>query len=308
MHKPLIASAILLLAVFDSPAQQPAGKNRNDPKNRSAAGSLSSVIEVPRCRIKFIQEATLAAGQSGILKFVTPVEGSSVEGPKAGKPGQLVAGLEDDILRVQLAIAQQEAKNHIDVLFAKKSHEVAKVELEKAKSANVDTPGTVPEVEILRLKLAAEKASLQIELAEHKDKINQLTVKQREAELKTHEIRAPFDGVVINVFKHKGEAVRQGDPILEVVNPHKVRAEALVPLNETLRIKKGDKVDVVLDAPGLGLSRKERTFQGEVTFVDVGVNFATPKARVWVTVENRNGLLRAGQQALLQIHPSGAAK
>jgi hypothetical protein len=45
-----------------------------------------------------------------------------------------------------------------------------------------------------------------------------------------------------------------------------------------------------------------------VTFVDVGVNFATPKARVWVTVENRNGLLRAGQQALLQIHPSGAAK
>jgi RND family efflux transporter MFP subunit len=294
MNKAICVAAILLFVTFDSPAQQPAAGQRNDPK---AGESLSTVIDVPRCRIKFVQEATLAAGQSGILKSATPVEGSTV------KSGALIAGLEDDVPRAQLAIARQEAKNHIDVLYAKKAEEVATVEHQKAKAANADGSKTIPEIEVLRLKLAAEKAQLQIKLAEHKDEVNRLTAKLREAELKTYEIRAPFDGVVINVFKHKGEAVRQGDPILEIVNPKLVRVEALVPLNDTLRIKTGDRADVVLLAPGLGLSEKERTFQGRVTFVDVGVNFATPKARVWVSVRNRNNLLRGGQQARLRIHP-----
>lgn len=298
MKTTLIVSAVLLLAAFDSPAQQPAAGNRQGRKNRNGADSLSRVIDVGPSRVKFVQQATIAAGQSGILKFVTPVEGSKL------KENALVAGLVDDVLRAQLAIAEQEAKNHIDVLFSKKAEDVAKAELDKARSANVDTPGTVPEVEILRLKLAFEKAGLQIQLAEHKDKVNQLTVKQREAELKTYEIKAPIDGVVINVLKHKGEAVRQGDPILEIVNPNLVRVEALVPLNDTLRIKTGDKADVILVASGLGLSEKQRTFQGRVTFKDVGLDFGTPKARVWVTVEKTRNLLRAGQQARLRIYPS----
>jgi len=293
MLKATLISAILLLAAFDSPAQQ--GASRSRARNTVAA---PSTIEVARCRIKFVKEATLAAGESGILKFVAREEGQTV------RADSLVAGLVDEKPKAQLAIAQQEATNHIDILFAQKAEEVARAELEKAKSANLGTPGTVPDVEILRLKLAAEKARLQIDLAKHKDIINGLMVKLRDAEQKSHEIRAPFTGVVTNVFKHKGEGVRQGDPILEVVDPTQVRAEAQLPLSDALAVKTGDKVVLLLDAPGLRLSPEDRTFYGRVTFVDAGVNFATQKVRVWATVQNRNNLLRSGQEARLRIYPS----
>jgi membrane fusion protein, multidrug efflux system len=297
MFKAIIVSAILLLAAFDSPAQQSTAQNRNVRNNRTTAGRTSAV-EVKRCRIKFVKEATLAAGQSGILKFVAKEEGQIV------RADSLVAGLVDDIPSAQLAIAEQEASNHIDILFARKATEVANAELDKAKSANIGTPGTVPDVEILRLKLAAEKSSLQIDLAKHKDKINRLTVKLRAAEQQSHEIRAPFNGYVINVFKHKGEAVRQGDPVLEVVDPTQVRAEAKLPLTDALAVRIGDPVALVLDSPGLRLSEEDRTFHGRVTFVDAGVNFATKTVRVWATVKNRNNLLRSGQEARLRIFPS----
>ena len=46
---------------------------------------------------------------------------------------------------------------------------------------------------------------------------------EAQAQLDTFSIRAPFAGVVTRVHRGKGEAVRQGDQVLELVSTQRVR-------------------------------------------------------------------------------------
>ena len=301
MVRNLLAAALLCLIAISSAAYSVDGSRKTGSRKKplQSAAKSSKVVVVDHCRLNFVEQALLASGRAGILKFVTPKEGTFV------KKGTLVAGLADKVAQAQLEITKQESKNKIDILYAEKAEKVAEIELEKARSANKEVAGTVPDIEILRLKLAAERSTLQIKLAKHKLKINTLKEVLHEAELKSLRIKAPFSGIVTQVFKHQGEAVRQGDPILEIVNPKLIRVEALVPFRDTLTIKVGDRVELLIDLPGLGLSRKERTFHGKVSFIDVSVD-SVGKVRVWASVTNRKNLLRSGQTARLLIHPSTA--
>ena len=210
------------VAVFQEPGAKPA--------------TNSDVVIVEHCRIKFAQRATLASGQMGILKSVLQKEGLPVQ---ENKP---VAAVDDSVQQARIIVATEEAKNKIDILYAKKAVELAKTEVEKAEAVNRDIEGTVPDIEVLKLKLAAERGALQVGLAEHEARVKELQLKLAETELKTFVINAPFNGIVTKVFKHQGEAVRQGDPIVEIVNPNVIRAEGTVLLKDAWRIKTGDTV------------------------------------------------------------------
>lgn len=268
-----------------------------------AAPPRDDVVDVERCRIKFVQRATLASSQVGIVKFVRPAE----EGKPVEK-GQQVAGLDDDVPQAKVAVARKEIENDIDIRYAKSAAALAKTELKKAEEVNRAVAGTVPDIEVKRLALAADKSVLQIELAEHQNQVKALNLKLAEAELKSYVVTAPFSGIVTQIFKHPGEAVRQGDPILEIVNPERIRAEALVPLTDAWRIKPGDRAQVLLDGPfAKSLGGKPPLFEGKVVFVDVSADPVNHKVRVWTEVKNRNGILRSGLEARLRIFPHTAA-
>lgn len=255
-------------------------------------------IELTRCRIKLIDKVTLASDRPGILKFVEPKEGSAV------KRDQPVAGLLDEVARAKLTRVSKEAENDIEVRFSKKAAEVAKNELEQAILANQRVPGAIPGIEINRLRLAAEKSVLQIEQAEHSLEISRLVLNEASAELRTYEIPAPFSGTVTRVFKRKGEAVRQGDPIMEIVNTERIRAEGHVGIAEIWNVRIGDRVEVYLDIPDVDLDVEKEKFVGRIVFIDVEVEPVRRRVRVWAELANRNGLLRAGLTARMRILPS----
>ncbi len=268
-------------------------------KPRAKSADTIVAVHVEHCRIKFIQRATLASGQIGILKFVRPQEGDPVQ------KDQPVAALKDDVQRARVAVADYEAKNNIDILYAKKAVELAKTEVLKAETVNRDVEGTVPDIEVLRLKLAADRGVLQVGLAEHEAEVKSLNLRLAQSELSSFEVKSPFDGIVTQVFKHAGEAVRQGDPILEIVNPDRIRAEGYVSLKDAWRIKKGNRVVVGID-PSLAKFVKTKdgkpvTFEGKVVFIDVNADPVTGKVRIWAEVKNRDGILRSGLAANMQI-------
>lgn len=261
----------------------------------------AEAVLVEHCRIKFVQRATLAAGQVGVLRFVGPQEGDRV------KKGDKVAAIADEVPVAQLAVARKEQENDIDVRYAQKAAKLAKVELEKVEAANREVAGAVPDIEVLRLKLAFERSELQAELAQHQAAVKKLNVNQAEAELIAYGVEAPFDGVVTQVAKHQGEAVRQGDAILEIVNPDRIRAEGSVPLKDAWRIKRGDPVIVHLDPE---LEKFVRTsdgetpeFEGTVIHVGVDADPVSGKVRVWAEVTNRDGILRSGLITSMRILP-----
>ncbi len=295
MPRRLLTAAFVLvpLAVTAAPAADP-------PK--SAASANEPTVTARGCRVTLDREALLAADRVGILDAIPPGEGDRVEA------GQLVAKLKDEVAAAALAVAEETARADIEIRYAQKAADVAVIEYRKAQQANRETPGVITEVEAERLKLSAERAKLQTEKAVIDKRVAELERDKAAAELKTYRVVAPFDGVVTQVIKHEGEAVNQGDPILRIVNVDRVRVEGFVSIADAARVRPGDAVIVRLDLSSLAPELRNRRFEGRVEFVDVVATLIKNEVRVWASVPNEDGLLRAGLTAEMEISPGTGNK
>jgi multidrug efflux pump subunit AcrA (membrane-fusion protein) len=108
------------------------------------------------------------------------------------------------------------------------------------------------------------------------------------------------------VFKSKGEAVRQGDPIIELSSTKRVRVEGYVNVKDIWNVKRGNRVMVKLDVEDMELEVEKEVFYGKIVFVDVSAQPVTGQVRVWAEVENRDNILRAGLNARMAINPQVA--
>ncbi len=289
-------SLILMLTL---PTAGPLSAADESTENDAAATEVNSiVVDSEFCRIKLIDDVILASELAGVLDFVEPQEGDSIQ------KGQQVFGLNAAVPLAAYEVAKAEAQNNVAIRFAEASHEVAVAELEKNKFANRRQPGAIPAIEIQRLELAAKKADLEIEQAEHNHNINQHKMSEAKAQLDAYTIAAPFDGVVTQVFKHKGEAVRQGDPVLQLVSTNRVKVDAKIDIKDVLAVRRGAYVKVELDIPTTSGFRTE-TFEGRIEFVDVQVDPVNQRdVTVWAEVINRNNVLRAGIKPRMTIYPN----
>lgn len=254
-------------------------------------------IKVDRCTVKLIDEVILSSERAGILGVVSVREGDRVE------EGKLLATLKDDVARASLAVAEIEASSDIDIRFAQNASEVAAVEYEKVQEANRRVPGTVPGVEVRRARLAADKTVLEIEKARHTHDVQVAKRDEAAAQLATYRIEAPFEGFVTRVHLSRGAAVRQGDPVIELVSTRKVRVEGYISVNELTHVRQGSKVKVQLDATDDGAESAKQSFPGKIVFVDVKSTPVEHKVRVWAEVENLENKLRSGLTPTMTILP-----
>lgn len=69
-------------------------------------------------------------------------------------------------------------------------------------------------------------------------------LKQTQTVLEMHTIRSKINGVVKAIYKHPGEAVKNLEPVLLLQDPHRLRIEGLVDLQNAQHLKVGDEVIV----------------------------------------------------------------
>lgn len=257
------------------------------------------LVIAERCRVILADEAVLASDRPGILEFVEPEEGSEVTA------GQKVAGLNDEVAAAALRVAEATAKNDIEIRYAEKAAAVSEAEYKRALQANRRTKDAIPEVEIERLRLSVDRAKLQIEKASLDQQVAKFQAEEKAAELATYQIVCPIDGLVTRVLKHQGEAVQQGDQILQVVRTDTVRVEGFVNVADVFRIEAGNPVRVRLDLPEAAPEVREQVFDGKLGFVDVTAHPVSKQVRVWAEVPNEGNLLRAGLPAVMDIIPAG---
>lgn len=317
MRSTTVLFAIVLLAA----AGHHEVRSSNLARQPKAMATSNDVIHVGHCRLMFVQKATLASAQAGVLMYKLPKDRNTkldaeigegqwaaakeiTEGTRV-KANVIVAGLRDEVPVAQYLIAKKEAENEVDILYAEKAAEVAKSELNKSIAANMTEVGTVPAIEIERLQLAFKRAEFQTKMATEKKSIAVLTRDLRKAEIKRLRIKTPFAGVVTRVHKRPGEAVGNGEPILDIVNPDRVRAEIRVPLAGALKLKNGDRVEVILKLPGSTMSEKERTVEAKITYIDKSVTFTRDTTvRVWAELEKSKLPLFEGLTGSVRIHPT----
>ncbi len=270
--------------------------------DKSVQSTPSRRVRLEKCHITLIDHVTLASDRTGIVKAVEYKEGELV------KNRSRVVLIADEVAQANLAAAEKKASNENELNFARIAKKQADSEHERMVKANQDAEKKggqkpVAQVEIDKAQLAADKAGISIAAAEHEIGLNKLNAAVTAAELRTYSVLAEFDGVVTRIYKKKGEAVRQGDPVAEIINTDRVRIEGYVPLADLRYAKQGAKVYVRLPVAELDLLEDEdkQPFEGLITFVDVVSEPIDRTTRIYAEVQNRKNILRAGLEAIMEI-------
>ena len=291
------AVGLMVFASVASTQEKTVPRTTAQTSPRAIAAVQAEVIHVNACHVNLIDKITVAAARGGVLAFVKSEEGHEV------KLSELIAKVKDEVAAAQFATADKTARNDIEIRFAEKSSDLAQLEYMKALQSNGLLPGTVTEIESKRLKLAWERAVLQKENAEKEHDIAGSKRDEAGELLQTHVVEAPIAGLVTKVYKRSGEAVREGDPIVDVVNTDRMRISGYVPFKDISRIRPGDKVLVKLSIPDVAVPEEDHRFEGKITFISPAVQKVRPEVQVFAEVINRDGVLRDGAVAEMVIYP-----
>lgn len=252
------------------------------------------------CRVKIIDQLPLASDRAGVLADMNLREGESVVAR------QRVARLRDDVIQAQHAIAQQKADYTAEVFAKEKAHQISQNVYRQALDANRENARTVPQLELEKMRLDMELAAFEIERAKHDLQVHKLERDHAAAELQAYAILSPVSGVVTKIFKHRGEAVRQGDPVVEITSTDRVKVEGWLTLTQSFQVAQGSPVKVQIDIDDEEHPIEKQVFEGRVTFVDVVVEPTRGQVKVTAEVVNQDNILRAGLKARMTVTPSNS--
>lgn len=255
--------------------------------------------------LTLLEEIRIPARDAGVLVEIAVRPGMNVtKDMLLAKQDDTEAQVTSDQAKTELSNASRLARNDLKVQLARKAHEVAAAELERAIEAAERFSKSVSQSEIERLQLATEQADLQIYQARFDLKTAQLEVDTHEANvrlaehrLKKRTILAPSSGVVVEVLKQAGEWVEPGETVVRIVRIDRLRVEGFLAAQQASAKLVGHPALVsVRNHPDSSTDVK-----GEVTFVSPEIHPLNGMVRVWVEIDNADAELRPGLQATIKI-------
>ena len=278
-HRLAAAAALCTAGVLFAQDFRPRGGTPFDAGPTDSPGLIGDLPNDGRIvgRIELIDRAQLAAAQNGIIDYDVPRRGDRV------RKGEMIAKLDDSVPQASLRVAEAQAASDVDARVARAISKVAGKELASAEAANNIYDRTVSAVELERLKLTKTRSDLDVEKAQTDYQIAKAREDEARSVLTTYEIKAPFDGVIRERFKQRGEAVRQGDPIVELVNDERVAVVANVPVDRLPGLQVGQMVGV---KPAYGSDN--RPAQGTIRLIDTFGDGQAVGKRVRVVIEVPN--------------------
>ena len=258
--------------------------------------------------VKLLEQADVPAREAGELIAIETAEGARV------KAGDVLAQIDDTEARfleklalVEAEIAARNAENDVAVLTAEKIFEVAKAEYQRANEAAKRLPGSIPKSDLDQYRLDYEKAELLKQQAEHDRQVARSThrLKQTEHEFASRgvdrrKIKAPFDGVVVEVDRRRGEWVEPGEKVLRIVRLDRLRAEGFLDQRAAHSGLEGSPVRLQVE----GSERSSVRFEGKVVFVSPEVDPVNGQVRILANIDNPDLTLRPGQRATMTISVS----
>lgn len=273
-----LAIALFVVACGGGEAGQP------EP---SASAPLAAVTLTPS-DIAVAREMELVAGvsMSGSLEPVQTVELKAQVNGRLSRllvdrgsrvaSGQVLAEIEAEGVRGQAASARAA------VASAEAALAVATQRLESAR--RLQAAGAISDLDLKSTEAAHQASTAQVAAAKA-----QLAA-AGEAEARTS-VESPINGVVSVRTIEAGEAVKDGDRLLTVVDIGTLELEAHVGVDEAMRVRVGAPVAFRLDAsPGEAL-------RGRVTRIDPRADPGTRQVGIAATLANPGGRIVAGQYA-----------
>lgn len=297
MQRPiLLAAALLLGGASAATAQQ-------DLWNSPAA------IRPETSTLEIKEQVEISADTPGKIVFLDPSERGKIV-----KAGEVVVRLDSGVIEAEVSEARAKAESVVLIEYAQKTLDAAEQKLKTKQNANERALKRSGEVifnddEILELKLEVLKAEAELAKSREDQLFARLAVETLLARLKQYTVTAGINGIVTDTHKKSiGSAVRQGDPILTVVNRKQLYARLGVRPEDEGRINIGDRVLVRREAAASGNAQTNvfggnigsavrpvqneddqqpaRTFTGVVSHIG-GAEFDTKNTvYVWAVIDN----------------------
>lgn len=179
-----------------------------------------------------VQESSVATSESGVIVEKLVEEGSIV------KAGQVLARLNDSVLKESLRLAKLRSESTVKIRATESTLKMRQSQWESLKDLHERGHGNQREVEMA--KLDYDSAVSERELAEEMQKEAEIELARIQAEIEQRIIRSPIDGIVTTIFKEPGEYIAANDPVFCTI----VRTDLL-------------RADFYLDAPRLAFIRSQ---------------------------------------------------
>jgi len=228
----------------------------------------------------------VAAAEMGTLQSVLVRDGQQVTS------GQLLARLNDDVLKVSLEVASAGMTATGELETARTQLDLKQVELEKLQelferehASQQELDRVSGELRVAESRLMTVREDLDIRRLEHA---------RIQAQLKQREIRSTIDGVIVEVKKEEGEFVSPSDPVVaRVVQLDPLRVVFSVPNERRGDVKTGQAVMMQIVGGGLPT--------GTVEHVSPVADASSGTFQVNVRLPNPDGVWHGGEKSALLL-------
>ena len=246
--------------------------------------TLSSRI-VQNMQVDAVERVELLPRVTGRLLALHVKQGDRV------KKGQVVATLEHEQQdALILSTIAQAASARADAEKARAEMLNAKTDLDRYSRLVKEGFSTQQQYDAIQTEYTSAEASYRAALA--KERQYEAEEKRVKSEKNDYIIRAPIDGIVLNDYSlTAGAMISPSSPILDIADPHMLKATLRVPELKIFSVAVGMPVTLRFDAlPG-------ESFGGSVTRIDQYVDPATRTSSVEIVLDNEKqagGRLRPG--------------
>lgn len=233
------------------------------------------------------KESRICPVVDGVLAHVFVKEGERV------KRGQLLAVLDQRIAQASLKVAQLECERleQLDVMQSREQLAKARVDqLREMQQQGAASQQQSDEARMTWLEIKADLVTLREQLSIAKAK-----AALANQQLSSHEIRAPFDGIIMRIEAREGEKVDPSKGLLFLASIERLKLEIYVPINRFAQLHLGHEYPVKL--PLL----ENKTVFGKLIHREQAIDVATGTFRCVFEIENSTSTLPLGLTAELQI-------
>lgn len=262
-------------------------------------------ITIEEVEVTPIVEVYVPAKETGALSSVEVKIGDHVTA------GGVIARQETDLAEIALQMARidhqlstLEAQSDLDRDYLELSLESARNELTRSLEANREKPGTVPEMDIDRLRVKVEQSAMALAQSEREFATAKLKAAQSlqrldlaTKTLERHTIRAPIDGRVDQFSHHRGEWLKPGDAVARIVTLDQWQAVGYVEENRLPNNVVGSAVQMAV----VLRDGSRAVFSGTVVEVSRKRRSVTGLASVRAHIRNDQDRLRPGMRGTLTI-------
>lgn len=231
----IVAAALTSRADPPMPAQNPAEGSGGRVLEVGSADEVLPGVVRPR------RSVTVGAAFDGQVLDLLVDEGERV------REGQIIARLDDRVARAAAALARQEAEQHARIGRAQLALAHAERVLDRTRS--LQRRGAANDEELTNAAFEVEMARTDLIEARELQAAAKLRLRQAEAQVERHLVRAPFDGVVVRLAVDDGAIVQSGDPVAMLSDLDNLSADIFLPAQAARRVERGRAYAILLDAP-----------------------------------------------------------